>query len=465
MERSGLRRKFVGDRAFYRMVLAVVMPMIIQNGITNFVSLLDNIMVGRMGTEPMSGVSIVNQLIFVYNLCIFGGLAGAGIFTAQYFGRGDERGIRYTFRFKVLLGTVLTVLGLGIYHFFGEPLISLYLNESGDGGDLALTLQSGLDYLHVMMLGLPAFMLVQAYTSTLRECSETVLPMKAGITAVLVNLVFNYLLIYGHAGFPRLGVVGAAVATVLSRYVEMAIVMIWTHRHLDKNAWARGAWTSMQVPGDLMRQIAVKGLPLLLNEALWSSAMAFLNQCYSVRGLSVVAAMNISSTITNLFNTVFLSMGSAVSILVGQRLGADDMEGARDTDNKMIAFSMFLALCSAAVLIVLAPLFPHLYNTSDSVRSLSATIMQVFAIFWPQVAFMNATYFTLRSGGKTIITFLFDSVFVWVISIPIAFLLSRFTDIPIAWIIACVQAGDWLKCILGYVLVKKGVWLHNMVAA
>ena len=150
---------------------------------------------------------------------------------------------------------------------------------------------------------------------------------------------------------------------------------------------------------------------------------------------------------------------------MGQRLGADDMEGARDTDNKMIAFSMFLALCSAAVLIVLAPLFPHLYNTSDSVRSLSATIMRVFAIFWPQVAFMNATYFTLRSGGKTIITFLFDSVFVWVISIPIAFLLSRFTDIPIAWIIACVQAGDWLKCILGYVLVKKGVWLHNMVAA
>ena len=464
MAGKGLRKKLIGDRAFYSMVLSVVLPMILQNGITNFVSLLDNIMVGRVGTEQMSGVAIVNQIVFVYNLCIFGGLAGAGIFTAQFFGRRDERGIRYTFRFKVMLGVILTILGLLIYGFLGETLISQYLSESAEGGDLQVTLQSGLDYLHVMMLGLPAFMLVQVYTSTLRECSETVLPMKAGIAAVLVNLVFNFLLIYGHLGFPKMGVVGAAAATVLSRYVELAIVLVWTHRHVEMNRWIQGAWQSMHVPSELTMRIIRKGMPLLVNEALWSSAMAFLNQCYSVRGLSVVAAMNICSTITNLFNTIFLSMGSAVSILVGQRLGAGDMEGARDTDNKMIAFSMFLATCSGLVMILTAPLFPSLYNTTDQVRHLATTLMRIYAFFWPQVAFMNATYFTLRSGGKTIITFVFDSVFVWLVSIPIAYCLSHFTGLPVEWIVVFVQMGDWLKCILGFYLVRKGVWLQNMVS-
>ena len=180
----------------------------IQNGITNFVSLLDNIMVGQIGTEQMSGVAIVNQLIFVYNLCIFGGVSGAGIFTAQYFGQKDDEGIRHTFRFKLWVSAILTALVIVIFIIGGESLIQIYLNGSSDGGDLAAALRYGRQYMLVMLCGLPAFMMVQTYASTLRECGETMVPMKAGVTAVLVNLVFNYLLIYGKFGFPELGVVG-----------------------------------------------------------------------------------------------------------------------------------------------------------------------------------------------------------------------------------------------------------------
>lgn len=228
---GSLRRKFIGDKAFYRMVLAIAVPIMIQNGITNFVSMLDNIMVGQVGTEQMSGVAIVNQLIFVYNLCIFGGLSGAGIFTAQYFGQEDAEGIRHTFRYKIWMGLILTILAIGIFLFAGGNLIQLYLNGDSNGGDLSTALSSGTRYLYIMLLGLPAFMVLQVYASTLRECGETVVPMKAGITAVLVNLIFNYLLIYGKFGFPKMGVAGAAIATVLSRYVEVCIVVSWTHRH------------------------------------------------------------------------------------------------------------------------------------------------------------------------------------------------------------------------------------------
>ena len=155
-----LRKKFVGDRAFYAMVLGIAVPIMIQNGITNFVNMLDNIMVGQTGTEQMSGVAIVNQLIFVYNLCLFGGLSGAGIFTAQYYGQGDNEGIRHTFRYKLWMALILTVLAVTVFLTAGGSLIQLYLSGSSDGGDLTATLHYGRMYLLVMLLGLPPFMMV-----------------------------------------------------------------------------------------------------------------------------------------------------------------------------------------------------------------------------------------------------------------------------------------------------------------
>ncbi len=462
---GSLRRKFVGDRKFYGMVLAIAVPIMIQNGITNFVNLLDNIMVGQMGTEQMSGVAIVNQLIFVYNLCMFGGMSGAGIFTAQYFGQKDEEGVRNTFRYKLWLAVILTIGAVLIFLAFGGSLIQMYLNGSSDGGDLEAALRYGLQYMKVMLAGLPAFMIAQIYVSTLRECGETVVPMTAGVTAVLVNLVFNYLLIYGKAGFPALGVAGAAIATVLSRYVEAAIVILWTHKNKERNGYIEGVYSTLKVPGPLVKKILIKGTPLLLNETLWASAMATLTQCYSVRGLSVVAGMNISNTINNLFNIVFIALGDSLAIIVGQLLGAGKMKEARDTDNKLIAFSVFCCTLTAVVMFFIAPLFPRLYNTTEQVRSLAAKFITVQAIFMPQNAFLHAAYFTLRSGGKTIITFFFDSVFIWVVSVPIAYFLGRYTDLNVVYLLAMVQIGDWIKCAVGFILVKKGVWIQNIVAS
>lgn len=460
---GNLRKKLIGDKKFYMMVLAIAVPIMIQNGITNFVSLLDNIMVGQIGTEQMSGVAIVNQLIFVYNLCIFGGLSGAGIFTAQYFGQKDDEGIRHTFRFKIWMAVLLTIAVIVIFLTKGETLIQMYLNGSSDGGDLAAALLYGRKYMLVMLLGLPAFMMVQIYASTLRECGETVVPMKAGIVAVLVNLVFNYILIYGKFGFPALGVMGAAAATVLSRYVEMTIVLVWTHRHKEKNTYMEGLYSTMKVPGYLVKKLIITGSPLLVNETLWSAAQATLLQCYSVRGLSVVAAMNIASTIANLFNIVFIALGDSVAIVVGQQLGAGKLEEAKDTDNKLIAFSVMCCVGVALVMLVIAPLFPRLYNTAEDTRRLAAQLIMAQAVFMPQNAFLHAAYFTLRSGGKTMVTFFFDSVFVWLVSVPIAYVLSRYTSLYVLLIFAFVQMGDWIKCAIGFILVKKGVWLQNIV--
>lgn len=456
-------KKLIGTKQFYKRVLFLAIPIMIQNAITNFVGFLDNIMVGQLGTPQMSGVAIVNQFMFVFNLCVFGGLSGAGIFGAQFFGCGDHKGVRDTFRFKIITGIIIVIITLGLFLGMGDRLIHLYLTADS-GADSAATFRYGIRYLRIIVLELVPFIIVQIYASTLRETGQTFVPMLAGIIAVFVNLVFNYILIFGKFGAPAMGVAGAAVATVLARLVECSVVVIWTHLNPRKNLFIAGAYRSLKISPALTKQILVKGSPLLLNELLWSAGVAMVNQCFSVRGLNVVAAVNIASTISNLFNVVFIALGSSVSILVGQQLGASEFEKAKDTAGKIIAFSTFSTVLTSLLMIIMSGLFPALYNTGGDIRLLATRMIQITAVLMPMQAFLHAVYFTIRSGGKTGITFLFDSGFSWCVAIPFAYCIVHFTSLGILQVYTLYYLLDVIKTTVGFVLFKKGVWIQNIVA-
>ncbi len=457
-------KKYIGDKAFYKRVLALTLPIMLQNGITNLVNMLDNIMVGRLQIASSSGVTVANQLIFVFNLCVFGAISGAGIFGAQFFGKGDNEGVRHTFRFKLIISVLLSAIGVTIFALFGNNLINLYLQGEGGNVDPALTLAEARDYLNIMLIGFVPFALSQCYSGTLRECGRPVLPMVAGSVAVLTNLVFNYILIFGHFGAEALGVKGAAIATVISRFVELIVIVIWTRATANKSPFIIGAYRSIYVPQGLVKEIIKKGMPLMINEALWSTGVATVNQCYSVRGIEVVAANNILQTFFNVFSVAFMAVGVAIGILLGQQLGARDEEGAMDTCRKLIMFSVFVSVLVGVVFFVCAIFIPMAYNYPDEVRNTATRLMQICAVVMPIEAFAHATYFTLRSGGKTLITFVFDSGFMWIISVPVAFLLSNFTSLNILWLYAIVQLINIIKCIIGYIFVKKGVWIRNIVS-
>ena len=457
------KKKFIGDKAFYRYLIFLAFPMIVQNGITSFVSFLDNIMVGQIGTEPMSGVAIVNQLFFVFNICIFGGVSGAGIFSAQFFGKGDYEGQKYTFRFKLYACLLITALACVLFHFLDEPLISLYLNDEGSVGNTRLALSYGKEYLAIMILGLLPFAVSQTYVSTIRETGQTFVPMVSGIVAVITNLVLDYVLIFGAFGTPELGVAGAAIATVIARYTECLIVVVWAHRHLDKNPYLIGVYKGLRIPGSILADIFRKGLPLMFNEMLWAVGMAVIVQCYAVRGLEVVAAQNISSTISNLFNIVYLQLGNCISIVVGQKLGAGQLEEAKDADNKIIFFDVACCACISVIMILLGGLFPEIYKTEPDIKALAKNFIIISAMAMPLCAFSHCSYFTLRSGGKTIVTFLFDSVYTWVVMIPYAFVLSRFTTLSITMVFFLVSFTEIIKVIIGFFMIKSNVWLQNIV--
>ncbi len=457
------RKKYIGDRNFYKSYIALALPMILQNAVTNLVSFLDNIMVGQLGTEQMSGVAIVNQLIFVYNLAIFGAVSAASIFGAQYFGKGNHKGHMYSFRFKLYAALTVTALTILLFVTKGERLISLYLTDTSGSGATGAALQYGLEYLSIMMAGLIPFAVNQAYATNIKETGQTLLPMIASFVAVGSNAILDYLLIFGIGPFPELGVQGAALATVIARYIEALMIIIWAHRHREKNRYLKGAYTGLGIPADELKAIIIKGLPLMMNEVLWAAGMTAVIQCYSIRGLEVVAGLNIATTITNLFNIIYLQLGACISIVVGQYLGAGKLEEAKDADNKMIVFSVFCCVIVAVCMLFIGRFFPQIYNTSEEIRALATKFIAVSALIMPFCSFSHASYFTLRSGGKTMVTFLFDSVFTWIIIVPTAFLLAHFTGLGIVSVYFLVQATELIKVVIGYFMIRSNVWLVQMV--
>ncbi len=458
------KKTFIGDRDFYRKVILLALPMILQNAVTSFVSFLDNIMVGQIGTEQMSGVAIVNQLLFVFNICVFGGVSGAGIFGTQFFGKGDYEGQKFAFRFKLYATLLISLIAMALFGFFGTELISLYLNDSGEVGDITLALRYGREYLAVMMLSLIPFAVCQTYVSTIRETGHTLIPMIASMAAVFVNLVLDYALIFGELGLPQMGVQGAALATVIARFIECTIVIVWTHTHKQKNKYIIGAYKGLGIPRGIFRNILIKGTPLMINEMMWAAGMAVIAQCYAVRGLEVVAAQNISSTITNLFNIVYIQLGSCISLIVGQYLGAGKLKEARDADTKMIFFSVACCMAVAAIMAAVGGFFPDIYNTEEVIKELARSFILIAALVMPLCAFSHCAYFTLRSGGKTIVTFLFDSVYTWVLIIPFAYFLANYTVLPVEMVVFLVQFTEIIKVIIGFFMVRSNVWLQNIVS-
>lgn len=449
-------------KPIYQRALRLAVPMMIQNGITNAVGLVDNVMVGSQGTEAMTAVSIVGQLIFVFNLAIFGGISGPGIYGAQFYGQGNEEGFRHTVRLKYWISLVCLLVGTGIFYFLGENLIGLYLSGEGTSMDKALTLSLGQDYMWIMLFGLPPFALTQVYASSLRETGESIKPMVAGVASVVVDIVFNYLLIYGKGPFPRLGVKGAALATVLARIVEMGIVILWTHRKKQEHSFIIGLYKTMRVPSALTKSVLKTGTPIFVNEFFWAGNIAVLTQCYSRRGLEVIAGMNISNALCNLLNVVFIALGSAVGVLIGQLLGESKFQQAKEDAVRLMWFSGGLSAILMVILIALSGVFPKAYDTTNEVRHLGTMFIIITAAYFPVQGFLNALYFTIRSGGKTIITFLFDSVYSWVITVPLAAILCFFTDLSIYIIYIVVQSLDFIKLLVGYVLYKKEIWITNL---
>lgn len=446
-------------------MFVVALPIMFQNLVTNLVSLLDNFMVGRLGTEQTSGVAIANQILFIFNLTLFGAMSGPGVFTAQYHGKKDNEGIRYTVRFKAIAGMILFAFSLVIFTFGRGWLIDRFIHAGDIECDLELVKMFAEEYFLIMMTGLLPFIITQIFASTMRETGDTFMPMVASFVAVGTNCVLNYILIFGKLGVPEeiTGVRGAAIATVTARVVECVIVVVSMYRRKARFPYLKGTFKSLRIPKKVASLVAKKSAPLICNELCWSVGMTLLGVCYSYYGGSVVAGYSISSTVWNLFTISFMSFGTAIGIIAGNFLGAREFDKAADAARKMTAFSLVLSFLVSFLLFFIGSRVPLLYEVTESAKSYASNFIRIDSFFLPVFAIVHASYFTVRSGGKTLITLLFDSFFTLGFAAPVAFAVYFIFRPQILVLYAIVQSLDIIKCVFGLILVKKKIWIRDIV--
>ena len=462
MNATGIH-KFIGDRAFYRRALSVALPIMLQNVVTNFVNLLDNMMVGQTGTASMSGVAVVGQLFFIFNLVVFGTVSGPGIFCAQFWGARDERSFKAAYRYKMATCLLMCLLAMGFIGLWGRQVIGLYI--TGTPEESALVEGYAMGYLRIMLWGLLPYAVSMVYASTLREEGHATVPMVASWSAVGTNLCLNWVLIFGHLGAPAMGVRGAALATVIARFVELSICVIWSHRHKDEVLFTRRVMEGFPMPRRLLREMFLRSMPLMANEIFWCVGTAVLTQIYSTRGIAVMAALNIANVFFDLCTAIAFSVGNTIGIIVGQELGAGQTERAIDTDRKLIFLCVSISVVIGTAMAAVSGVFPRFYNTTDQVRAVAADLILIMALMLPLDGFCHGSYFTMRSGGKTVVTFLYDSCFTWAVNIPVAWLLAHRTGLGITAVYAVSSGTVAIKCVIGAIFLHKRYWVNTLSGA
>ena len=450
-------KKLFGTKAFYLTVMSIALPIMLQQGLTSIVSLLDNVMVGRISEDALAGVAVSNQVLFVYNLLVFGGLAGPGIFISQYFGSGDEEHLRQTFRFKFLIGCSITIIALIVLVAFKENIISMVFNNDEVNEEIAIN--EAIKYINVMFYSLPFFAISQVLSTSLREIGKTVIPMISGTVAILVNLILNYALIFGNFGFPQLGVEGAAIATTISRVVEMSILLIFVLA--KKIVFVRGKF-SLKIEKDILKNITKKGIPLLLNEFVWSMSLTMIVFCYAYRGKAVISAVSIATVVLDFTFIIINGLASAISILVGKELGANNLERAKENSYKLMTFAIILCVILGVIFAFTAHNITYFYNISEEAISIAKKMIVIVCGLMPITAFYLSGFFTIRAGGKSIYTLLCDSVFQVLIVLPTAYILCKYTQINIVLIYLIVQSFEIIKGIISLFIIKYANWANNL---
>jgi putative MATE family efflux protein len=451
-------RRFIGTKKFYQTLIAVALPIIVQQLITSSLQLVDSIMVGSLGDIPLGSVTAVNQLYFIVILVTFGALGGAGVFSAQYYGAKDYDKLKQTYRFKVIVSVLIMTISFIVLTLFGEQLISIFVEK--DDPNASLIVAGGLSYLRIVKWSMFAWGLSVSISFTFREIGITKPLLWISITAIITNTILNYILIFGHLGFQTLGVEGAAIATLISRVIEFVLLYILVFK---KGQAFRGKVTKLfKIDKAVLKAIILMSIPLMLNEVLWSTGQTVFFEAYTTRGSAALAAVSVSSAISQLVFVTFGGISTGIAVMVGNTLGENKLAEAKDNSQKLIFASMLFSACLGIILFFLSYIIPSIYDISEEAKKIAEFNIRVNALIIPVLAFNVSMYFTLRAGGDTKSTFLMDSGYMWVVQVPLIFILSRLTDLPANLLFLIVQLFEIPKMAFAYARYRRGNWIRNL---
>ena len=441
---------------FFKKLLLISFPIILQQLFLNFASLLDTLMVGQLDEISISGVYVATQIVFVANLMIFGSIEGLSVFFSQFFGKKDDKHLKNTFAYKFVYSIIAAIFEIIIIAAFGKNLVSLFVKTNQE-------IQVALDYLYIVIFSIVPFAISVTIASTLREIHHPVSPMVITAIGIIMNFFFNYLFIFGKLGFPTLGASGAAIGTLINRLVEMILLVIVVI--VKKYPFSQNFIHSFKIEKELSKRILLKSIPLFLNETLWSLTQIilvfFFTKCDSI----ATSVLPIVQTIFNLLFVVLLGLGNGVSIVVGNTIGESKYEEAQ----KQAYYSLILTIASClilgAFLASCSSLITGLYKgVGEEAKKIASRLIRFSSIYLLINGVNTSLFFLLRGGGKTGVVFFFDSFYGWVVSIPLAFVLSSCTNISFINMYIVVYLSDSLKMIVGFILLVSKKWYKNLTS-
>lgn len=435
---------------YIKSLFVIALPIILQNFLSSLVNMLDTIMVGQLGAVDVAAVGLGNQVFFVMNIIMFGVCSGGTIFITQFWGKEDMDGVHrsmgITFGATFIIAFFFTLSAL----FFPEFCISLYTDDG-------LVIKKGADYLRFVC---PSYIFIGfniAAGSAMRSTKWGNLPMIATGISVVVNCLFNYIFIFVF----KMGIVGAAIATVISRVIEFLISLLVPYIKHYSIAVSPVKYFNHQ-PGFFPRYLRIC-LPVLINESLWGIGISMQSSIYGHAGTSVVAAYNITSTISNLVWTFFIGCGNAAAIIIGQKIGKALYDEAIKLAKKLTVFMTGSACILGLLLIPLAFSLNLFFNLEPEVIKMTRVFLLITVVFYPMYAINMITVVGIcRSGGDTVYALITDVGFMWIISIPLGFAAVKLWHLPYWGIFLCVSSENIFKSIMGLARLKDGKWLHDV---
>ena len=444
---------FTKDRSFYRSLILLAVPISLQNLGTFAVNFADNVMIGSLGDDAISGVYVGGQLQSVVQMFV-GGIEGAIlILAAQYWGRKDRDSIR-----KVVSIGVKFALGVGLFTtlvavLFPQWVIRIFTTEPG-------VIREGAAYVQIVGFTYLFFSVSQVMIAAMRSVETARIGLYISCMALVVNVCLNYVFIFGHLGFPAMGVRGAAVATLISRIMEMCVSIGYVFL-VDKKL--RFGWRDLlHTDGQLLRDFVRYGLPIIGGQVVWAVNSLANTKILGYYSAGVIAAASITGMLHNLVYVWMNGMSSAVGIITGKTVGAGQYEKMKEYSKTVQMIFLFVGLISGAAVFLFRDGFISLYNASPEAQEYSRQFINVISVTIIGTCYQAACLFGLvKSGGDISFVFKNDTIFVFLVVIP-ASLIAMWLGAPPWVVFACLKCDQILKCFVAIVKINRYNWMKNL---
>ena len=441
-------KKIIGTKKFYKNVFFITLPIMIQQILINIVSLADNLMVGQLNEDIISGVYIASKILFVVNMAIFGAIEGSSIFFSQYCGSHDEKHIKQCFNFKIYADIFVSFICIIILLTLGNNIASLFVNDT--------QAKIAGEYLRYYSICLIPFAISNILGTSFREIHKSFVPMIGSLIALVINICLNYLFIF----VLNKGYVGAVIATIIARFSEMSFILFFAI--ITKPTFISNIFKNFKIEKNLFVDILIRSLPLFFNEIFWVGGQTMLIFAYSKVSEIAAPALSISQVLFDFFYMAGIALGDGIAVIMGNTLGENNLEEARKQIGYFVFLTIVISIIMSSLLVLIGPHFAKIYNVSPDALKLATKLIYFNAILMPLLSMNTSIFFIIRSGGVTFIVFIFDSIFAWFIQVPISLLLAYKTNLSLPILFLVVNLLEIIKLILGSILLRTNVWLKNL---